>query len=78
MNSLRSIIGTGYRFPERVMHNTGIRELYRDEREWIRTRTEIETRRISDRSKGETTFSLSATAAEAGPENRPIFQGSDV
>ena len=57
------IIGTGKGFPERVMTNADFEKFVDTNDEWIRTRTGIQTRRIADPAKGESTVSLCEQAA---------------
>jgi 3-oxoacyl-[acyl-carrier-protein] synthase-3 len=57
------ITGTGAGFPERIMDNREFEKFIDTTDEWIRTRTGIQTRRIADPSKGETTVSLCEIAA---------------
>lgn len=57
------IVSAGSAFPERVMPNAEFEKFIETSDEWIRTRTGIETRRISDPAKGESTASLSEAAA---------------
>lgn len=55
-------MGVGSGFPERVMTNQDFEKFIDTSDEWIRTRTGIETRRIADPAKGETTMTLAETA----------------
>jgi 3-oxoacyl-[acyl-carrier-protein] synthase III len=57
------VVGTGSGFPERIMTNAEFEQFLDTSDEWIRTRTGIETRRIADPAKGESTLSFSETAA---------------
>lgn len=57
------IIGVGSGFPERVMTNQEFESFLDTTDEWIRTRTGIQTRRIADPKKGETTLTLAEKAA---------------
>src|SRR4051794_21376440 len=63
MNYRSRIIGTGSAFPEKVMANSEFESFIDTSDEWIKTRTGIETRRISDPKKGETSLSLAHQAA---------------
>jgi 3-oxoacyl-[acyl-carrier-protein] synthase III len=71
------VVGTGSGFPERVMTNAEFEEILDTSDEWIRTRTGIETRRIADRLKGETTLSHSEKAARNAMEAAGIT-GEDI
>lgn len=62
------IIGTGSEFPETNYTNADLEKFVDTNDEWIRTRTGIQNRRISEPSKGETTVSLSARAAKKALE----------
>lgn len=62
------IIGTGSGFPEKVMANSEFETFVDTSDEWIRTRTGIQTRRIADRLKGETTLSLALEASRRALE----------
>lgn len=57
------IIGVGSGFPEGVMTNQDFEKFLDTSDEWIRTRTGIETRRIADPAKGETTLTIAEKAA---------------
>lgn len=63
MTYFSKIIGTGSGFPERVMTNQDFEKFVETSDEWIRTRTGIQTRRIADHYKGESTSSLALKAA---------------
>ncbi len=54
------IVGTGHYLPERVMTNADLEKIVETSDEWIRSRTGIESRHISD---GETTCDLAEQAA---------------
>ncbi|MBI4402946.1 MAG: ketoacyl-ACP synthase III [Deltaproteobacteria bacterium] len=62
------IIGTGSGLPSRVMHNAELETFLDTSDEWIRTRTGIETRRIANPEKGETSFTMARQAAEQALE----------
>ena len=59
------IVGTGHYLPERVMTNADLEKIVETSDEWIRSRTGIESRHISD---GETTCDLAEQAARRAME----------
>lgn len=71
------IVGVGSGFPETVMTNADFEKFIDTSDEWIRTRTGIETRRIADPSKGESTMTLALKAAENALRKADL-QGSDL
>lgn len=71
------IVGTGSALPERVMKNVEFESFIETSDEWIRTRTGIQERRISDPKKGEHTLSLSLKAAQTALQ-RADMKASDV
>lgn len=77
MKYFSEIVGTGSHFPVTVMHNKEFETFLDTNDEWIRTRTGIQTRRIADPKKGETTLSLSYHAAEKALEMAKI-SGTDL
>lgn len=56
------ILGTGSCLPDKVLSNHDLEEIVETSDEWIRTRTGINTRRIS--GKGEDTYLLATVAAQ--------------
>ncbi|MBC7834330.1 MAG: ketoacyl-ACP synthase III [Phycisphaerales bacterium] len=56
------IAGTGSALPSRVLTNADLERMMDTSDEWIVQRTGIRTRYIADRAKGESSYSLSATA----------------
>ncbi len=63
MSYYSKVIGTGSGFPVGVVTNADLERFVDTTDEWIRTRTGIETRRIADPAKGETTVTLAEKAA---------------
>ena len=57
------VVGTGSGLPDRIMTNAEFETFIDTSDEWIRTRTGIESRRIADASKGETTLTFAEIAA---------------
>lgn len=72
MNYFSKLIGTGSAFPEKVMTNADFEAFVETSDEWIRTRTGIQTRRIANLKKGESTSSLSILAAKRALEMAQI------
>ncbi|MFM8758647.1 MAG: beta-ketoacyl-ACP synthase III, partial [Methylophilaceae bacterium] len=68
MSYFSKLIGTGSHFPEKVMTNSDFESFVETSDEWIRTRTGIETRRIANLQKGESTSTLSIGAAKKALE----------
>ena len=64
MNYGSKIVGTGSAFPEKVMTNADFEAFLDTSDEWIKSRTGIETRRIADPKKGESTLSISIDASK--------------
>src|SRR6516165_2025586 len=57
------LLACGGAFPEKIMTNKEFEAFLDTSDEWIRTRTGIETRRVADRNKNESTVTLAANAA---------------
>lgn len=72
MSYFSHLIGTGSAFPEKIMTNQDFESFVDTSDEWIRTRTGIETRRIADLSKNESTSSLALEAAKKALEMAKI------
>jgi len=72
MNYFSKLIGTGSQFPEKVMTNADFETFVETSDEWIRTRTGIETRRIANLKKGESTSTLATGAAKRALEKAGI------
>jgi 3-oxoacyl-[acyl-carrier-protein] synthase III len=72
MTYYSKIIGTGKGLPQGVVTNFDLEKIVDTNDEWIRTRTGIETRRISDPKKGEWTSTLSEMAARAAMKKAGI------
>lgn len=72
-----TITGTGSAFPAYEMKNAEFESFLDTTDEWIRTRTGIETRRIADPKRGESTASLALEASERAMEMAHLG-GSDL
>ncbi len=71
------IISVGSAFPERVMTNAEFETFLETSDEWIRTRTGIKTRHISDPKKGENTLSLALKAGQLALQKANL-RGEDI
>ena len=68
MTYFSKLIGTGSAFPEKIMTNADFESFVETSDEWIRTRTGIETRRIANLQKGESTSTIASAAAKKALE----------
>ncbi|MBY0370730.1 ketoacyl-ACP synthase III [bacterium] len=71
------IIGTGSGFPERVVTNADLEKIVDTTDEWIRTRTGIESRRIAQPEKGESTLTFCEIAARQAMQAAGVT-GADI
>lgn len=69
------VLGTGSCLPQRIVTNKELEKIVDTSDEWIRTRTGINTRRIS--GPGEATFQLASVAAQRALEMAGI-DGADI
>ncbi len=77
MNYYSKLIGTGSGFPENVVTNADLEKFVDTSDEWIRTRTGIETRRLADPAKGESTLTFAESAARQAMKMAEIA-GSEI